>query len=58
MIQIVLPKVVSSIEEIRASQSQAQSDLMNYHSEDFFQIDNRKWNDIPSYDDVERKSLE
>ena len=48
----------SSIEETHASQTQAQSNLMKYPTEDFIQIDERKCNDIPAYGTVERKSLE
>ena len=68
MIQITLTEcgeVVSQtsvgrphVEETHASQPQAQSDLMNNHSEDFIPIDKRKWNDIPAYGDVKRKTLE
>ena len=56
---VVTPRaIISSIEETHASQPQAQSDLMNNHSEDFIPIDKRKWNDIPAYGDVKRKTLE
>ena len=50
--------MISSMKETHVSQSQAQSDLMYYYSEDFIQIDERKWNDFPVCDTVERKSLE
>ena len=49
--------MTSSIEETRASKPQAQSSLMNYFSKELIEIDEKKWNDIPACDTVERSSL-
>ena len=50
--------VISSIDETDASKPQAHSSLMNYPSAEVIQIDERRWNDIPAYGIVGRKSLE
>ena len=50
--------MISSTEETHASQPHAQSDLMNYQSEEFLQIDKWKWDDILAYGNVARKSPE
>ena len=50
--------MISSTGETHASNPETQSDLMNYHSEFFIQIDTRKWNYLPACEDVVRKSLE
>ena len=47
----------SSTEETPASKQQEQPILMNYLSEEFIQIDRRKWNDIVAGDDVARYPL-
>ena len=42
---------------LHASKQQEQSNPMNYRSEEFIQINRRKWNDILACDNVERCSL-
>ena len=46
--------ITSSSEETDASKQQEQSIPMKYPSEEFIQIDRRKWNGIPACDGVER----
>ena len=50
--------VTSSIEETHASKPQEQSSLMKYPSDEFIQIDKRKWNAIPACDTVDTYPLE
>ena len=46
--------ITSSIEQTDASKQQEQSIPMKCPSEEFIQIDRRKWNEIPARDSVER----
>ena len=47
-------EISSSTEETRASQPQIQSNPVSDHSTDFIPIEERKWNDIPAYEKVQR----
>ena len=49
--------ITSSIEETHASKQKEPSIPMNYPSKEFTQMHRRKWNDIPTCDNVERYSL-
>ena len=49
--------VIASTGETRAPQSKTQSKLLNTHSENFIPVDEKKWKDIPAYDDVKGRTL-